>query len=233
MITSGYSSEYNKQYQLISTYHTILLVDKLIDDDFYKFTYNGSTIQLPTYKDNTFYTSNINVDDIATITTNTWTHCGDVSSINCVVQYLTANYASAQTNTDDNTSYIATKYFIDWQKNNVYKTACDQLYNDGVKHIGHVSTTLSGNDYVLGAFNIAIGDGEKPRTIRIGGNDVDYNIGSDNHNIVTYTTCLFAVNNKNMTNNDVTGGDYSVVGFRKKYIVEISYKTLSGNNKGN
>lgn len=233
MITRGYSSEYNKQYQLISTHHTVLLVDKLIDDDSYKFTYNGSAIQLPTYKDNTFYISNINVDDITTITANTWTHCSGVSSINCVVQYLTANHASAQTNTDDKTSYIATKYFIDWQKNNVYKAACDQLYDDGVNHIGHVSKTLSGNDYVLGAFNIAIGDGEKTRTIKMGGNTVEYNIGSDNHNIVTYTTCLFAVNNKNMTNNDVEGGDYSVVGFRRKYIVEISNKTLNSNNKGN
>ena len=57
MIIDAYNYKFNKQVKLISRYHSVLLVDKIVDTSEYKFTHcNEKNVQsdiLPIYKTDT------------------------------------------------------------------------------------------------------------------------------------------------------------------------------------
>lgn len=240
VINNAYKQNLNKQYQLISKYHSVLLTYKGVNSDVYTFTHcnsaNAQTQQLPLYDANTFYVSTINICDSSQINvvTNNWFHTNDIETRICDVNSLTADAASAYTNTQSNDDdYIATKYFVDWQKENIRKQFNEQMEDEGLQCIGHLITNsdkLSAANYVLGVFNVNIGDNsdnqDKPFTFDFGGATQTYIMGSDSHNIQIYQTCGFvAINNdsapmKNIYNNDVER-IISLIGFRKQYIVKI------------
>lgn len=241
MEINAYKQNLNKQYQLISKYHSVLLTYKGVDSDVYTFTHCNSasaqTQQLPLYDTNTFYVSTINICDSSQINvvTNNWFHTNDIETRICDVNSLTADAASAYTNTQSgyDCDYIATKYFVDWQKENIRKKFNEQMEDEGLRYIGHLITDsdkLSAANYVLGVFNASIGDNsgnqDKPITFDFGDVKQTYVMGSDSNNIQSYQTCGFvAINNdgtsmKNIYNNDVER-IISLIGFRKQYIVKI------------
>lgn len=233
MKIGAYNYTFNKQIKLISRYHSVLLVDKIVGTDEYKFTHcNETDVQstLTTYKTDTLYVSTINLlpkNKQAAITSDTWRHINDIQITKCDVQHLTADTATVKTHTDDDENFITTKYFIDWQKCNAFRQTRNQIANDGLSALGHITSNLKDANYMLGAFNVSIGiygmDGRY--TITMGGNKYEYEMGVDRNNIVNYTTCGFTVgvNPVNNTQENIM----CVVGFRKKYIVEITNKQLN------
>lgn len=238
MEINAYKQNLNKQYQLISKYHSVLLTYKGVDGDVYTFTHCNSasaqTQQLPLYDTNTFYVSTINICDTSQINvvTNNWFHTNDIETRICDVNSLTADAASAYTNTQSgyDCDYIATKYFVDWQKENIRKKFNKQMNDEGLRYIGHLITNsdkLSAANYVLGVFNACIGDHsdtqDKPFTFNFGDVSQTYIMGSDSHNIQSYQTCGFvAINNESMKNIRKSDDNIkSLIGFRKQYIVKI------------
>lgn len=241
---SAYKYKFNKQFKLISRYHSVLLVDKIVGTDEYKFTHcNKTDVQsaiLPTYKTDTLYVSTINLSsntEQAVITSDTWIHINDIQITKCDVQHLTADTATVKTNTDVdaitgddidfNTNFIATKYFIDWQKCNAFKRTRDQIAGDGLSVLGHITSDLKDANYMVGVFNVGIGDCDMNSSIyniTMGGKNYDYKMGVDRNNINNYTTCGFTVGVEPADN--TPGNTKCVVGFRKKYIVEITNKEL-------
>ena len=169
VINNAYNQNLNKQYQLISKYHSVLLTYKGVDSDVHTFTHcNGTdaqTQQLPLYDTNTFYVSTINICDSSQINvvTNNWFHTNDIETRICDVNSLTAETASAHTHVHGNgdCNCIATKYFVDWQKENIRKKFNEQMKDEGLRYMGHLitdSNKLSAANYVLGIFNASIGD---------------------------------------------------------------------------
>lgn len=234
MIIDAYNYKFNKQVKLISRYHSVLLVDKIVGTDEYKFTHcNETTVQsaiLPTYKTDTLYVSTINLlpdSEQAVITSDTWRHINDIQITKCDVQHLTADTATVKTNTDDGENFITTKYFIDWQKCNAFKQTKDQITDDGLSELGHITSDLKDANYMLGVFDAWLGGNSMDGiyTTTMGGNKYEYMLGVDRNNIVNYTTCGFTVgvNPVDNTQENIV----CVVGFRKKYIVEITDKQLN------
>lgn len=234
MIIGAYNYNFNKQVKLISRYHSVLLVDKIVGTDEYKFTHcNETDVQstiLPTYKTDTLYVSTINLlpkNKQAVITSDTWRHINDIQITKCDVQHLTADTATVKTNTDDDKNFITTKYFIDWQKCNAFRQTKNQITNDGLSELGHITSDLKDANYMLGVFNAWLGDNSMSSayTTTMGGNKYKYIMGVDRNNIVNYTTCGFTigVNPVDNTQENIV----RVVGFRKKYIVEITDKQLN------
>ena len=238
IINNAYNKNLNKQFQLISNYHSVLLTYKNINNDICTFTHCNSklaqTQQLPLYNMTTFYVSTINIYDSSQINvaTNNWFHTNDIEVHTCNVNRLTANVASAYTNTQSNTDYIATKYFVDWQKENIYKKSINQMKTEGLKYIGHLITNpdkLSNANYVIGVSNAQIGDNsdvqDKTYTFNFGDIKQTYVMGSDSHNIQTYKTCGFvAINNDSTSMKNIRNDDdriVSLIGFRKQYIIKI------------
>lgn len=237
MEINAYKQNLNKQYQLISKYHSVLLTYKGVDSDVYTFTHCNSasaqTQQLPLYDTNTFYVSTINICDSSQINvvTNNWFHTNDIETRICDVNSLTADAASAYTNTQSeyDCDYIATKYFVDWQKENIRKKFNEQMEDEGLRYIGHLITNsdkLSAANYVLGVFNADIGTGNQDTTYEFNiGDDAtqNYVMGSDGNNIQSYITCGFvAINNESMKNiYDNDDRIKPLIGFRKQYIVKI------------
>lgn len=236
MIIDAYNYKFNKQVKLISRYHSVLLVDKIIDTDEYKFTHcNEKNVQsdvLPVYKADTLYVSTINLlpnNKQAVITSDTWRHINDVQITKCDVQRLTADTATVKTNTNVDANFVTTKYFIDWQKCNAFRQTKRQIIKDGLSTLGHITPTLSGANYMLGVFNAWLG-GYNYQTndiynVTMGDNKYEYIIGVDMHNIENYTTCGFTMGVDPV--NNMTNNIKHVVGFRKKYIVEITNKQLN------
>lgn len=233
MILSAYNYKFNKQVKLISRYHSVLLVDKIVGTSEYKFTHcNETDVQsaiLPTYKTDTLYVSTINLlpnSEQAVITSDTWRHINDIQITKCGVQHLTADTATVKTHTDDDENFITTKYFIDWQKCNAFRQTRNQITNEGLSGLGHITSDLKDANYMLGVFNVWIGSHGMGDiyTITMGGNEYEYKMGVDRNNIVNYTTCGFTVgvNPVNSINENIAGA----IGFRKKYIVEITNKQL-------
>lgn len=242
IINNAYNQNLNKQYQLISNYHSVLLTYKGVDSDVYTFTHcNGTKVQtqqLPLYDTNTFYVSTINIcdDSQINVVTNNWFHTNDIETRTCDINNLTADTASAYTHISDNGDCVATKYFVDWQKENIRKKSNNQMKDEGLRYIGHLITNsdkLANANFVLGVFNMGIGDNsdvqDKTYTFDFGDVKQNYIMGSDSHNIQEYITCGFvAINNasmKNICNND--DRIKSLIGFRKQYIVKID-KRLKG-----
>lgn len=234
MIIDAYNYKFNKQVKLISRHHSVLLVDKIVGTDEYKFTHcNETTVQsaiLPTYKTDTLYVSTINLlpdSEQAVITSDTWRHINDIQITKCDVQHLTADTATVKTNTDDDENFITTKYFIDWQKCNAFKQTKDQITDGGLSELGHIPSDLKDANYMLGVFNAWLGGNsiDGIYTTTMGGNKYEYMLGVDRNNIVNYTTCGFTVgvNPVDNTRENIVG----VVGFRKKYIVKITDKQLN------
>lgn len=239
MKINAYNQNLNKQYQLISKYHSVLLTYKGVNSDVYTFTHcnsaNAQTQQLPLYDTNTFYVSTINICNSLQINvvTNNWFHTNDIETRICDVNSLTADTASAYTNnTQSNGGYIATKYFVDWQKENIRKKFNKQMKDEGLRYIGHLITDsdkLSAANYVLGVFNASIGDNsgnqDKPITFDFGDVKQTYVMGSDSNNIQSYQTCGFvAINNDGTSMKNIYDDDdriISLIGFRKQYIVKI------------
>ena len=241
MKINAYNQNLNKQYQLISKYHSVLLTYKGVNSDVYTFTHcnsaNAQTQQLPLYDTNTFYVSTINICNSLQINvvTNNWFHTNDIETRICDVNSLTADTASAYTasaytNAQSNGDYIATKYFVDWQKENIRKKFNKQMNDEGLRYIGHLITNsdkLSNANYVLGIFNACIGDNsetqDKSFTFNFGDVSQTYIMGSDSHNIQSYQTCGFvAINNESMKNIRKNDDNIkSLIGFRKQYIVKI------------
>lgn len=236
MIINAYNYKFNKQVKLISRYHSVLLVDKIVDTSEYKFTHcNEKNVQsdiLPIYKTDTLYVSTINLlpnNKQAVITSDTWRHINDIQITKCDVQHLTADTATVKTNTNVDANFITTKYFIDWQKCNAFKQTKQQITNDGLLKLGHLTSKLDEANYMLGVFNAQLdgfnyGTGDI-YTVTMGGNKYEYIIGIDMNNIQIYTTCGFTtgVEPANTLKNNIV----HVVGFRKKYIVEITKKQLN------
>jgi hypothetical protein len=234
MKIGAYNYKFNKQVKLISRYHSVLLVDKIVGTDEYKFTHcNETDVQstiLPTYKTDTLYVSTINLlpkNKQAVITSDTWRHINDIQITNCDVQHLTADTATVKTNTDVDENFITTKYFIDWQKCNAFRQTRKQITNDGLSELGHITSDLTDADYMLGVFNAWLGDNSMSGayTTTMGGNEYEYIMGVDRNNIVNYTTCGFTVGVKPADNTQEN--IVRCVGFRKKYIVEITDKQLN------
>lgn len=236
IINDAYKYKFNKQVKLISRYHSVLLVDKIVGTDEYKFTHcNETDVQstiLPTYKTDTLYVSTINLlpnNEQAVITSDTWRHINDIQITKCGVQHLTADTATVITNTDTDAdaNFITTKYFIDWQKCNAFRQTKNQITNDGLSELGHITSDLKDANYMLGVFNAWLGDNSMSDiyTTTMGGNEYEYMLGVDGNNIVNYTTCGFTigVNPVDNTQKNIE----CVVGFRKKYIVEITDKQLN------
>lgn len=234
MIIDAYNYKFNKRVKLISRYHSVLLVDKIVGTDEYKFTHcNETTVQsaiLPTYKTDTLYVSTINLlpdGEQAVITSDTWRHINDIQITKCDVQHLTADTATVKTNTDDDENFITTKYFIDWQKCNAFKQTKDQITDGGLSELGHITSDLKDANYMLGVFDAWLGGNSMDGiyTTTMGGNKYEYMLGVDRNNIVNYTTCGFTVgvNPVDNTQENIV----CVVGFRKKYIVEITDKQLN------
>lgn len=238
MIINAYNQNLNKQYQLISKYHSVLLTYKGVDSDVHTFTHcNGTEVQtqqLPLYDTNTFYVSTINICNSLQINvvTNNWFHTNDIETRICDINSLTADTASAYTNTHSDEYYIATKYFVDWQKENIRKKFNKQMKDEGLRYIGHLITDsdkLSAANYVLGVFNASIGDNsgnqDKPITFDFGDVKQTYVMGSDSNNIQSYQTCGFvAINNDGTSMKNIYDDDdriISLIGFRKQYIVKI------------
>lgn len=235
MTIGAYNYNFNKRVKLISRYHSVLLVDKIVGTDEYKFTHcNETDVQsaiLPTYKTDTLYVSTINLlpnTEQAVITSDTWRHINDIQITKCDVQHLTADTATVKTNTDTDAdaNFITTKYFIDWQKCNAFRQTRNQITNDGLSELGHITSDLKDANYMLGVFNAWLGDNSMSSayTTTMGGNKYEYIMGVDRNNIVNYTTCGFTVgvNPVNSINENIAGA----IGFRKKYIVEITNKQL-------
>ena len=236
MIIDAYNYKFNKQVKLISRYHSVLLVDKIVDTSEYKFTHcNEKNVQsdiLPIYKTDTLYVSTINLlpnNKQAVITSDTWRHINDIQITKCDVQHLTADTATVKTNTNVDANFITTKYFIDWQKCNAFRQTKHQITNDGLSKLGHLTSKLDEANYMLGVFSAWLGSHNYGAgdiyTVTMGGNKYEYIIGVDTHNIVNYTTCGFTtgVDPVNKSKNNIV----HVVGFRKKYIVEIINKQLN------
>lgn len=232
MTIGAYNYNFNKRVKLISRYHSVLLVDKIVGTDEYKFTHcNETDVQsaiLPTYKTDTLYVSTINLlpnSEQAVITSDTWRHINDIQITKCDVQHLTADTATVKTNTDDDENFITTKYFIDWQKCNAFKQTKDQI--TGLSELGHITSDLKDANYMLGVFDAWLGNNSMDGiyTTTMGGNEYEYMLGVDRNNIVNYTTCGFTVgvNPVDNTQENIV----CVVGFRKKYIVEITDKQLN------
>lgn len=252
MIINAYNQNLNKQYQLISKYHSVLLTYKGVDSDVYTFTHcNSANVQiqqLPLYDTNTFYVSTINICNSSQINvvTNNWFHTNDIETRICDVNSITADAASAYTHVHGNGDCIATKYFVDWQKENIRKKFNKQMKDEGLRYIGHLitnsdksSTTsnkLSAANYVLGVFNASIGDNsgvqDKPITFKFGDVTQTYIMGSDSHNIQSYQTCGFvAINNDSTSMKNIRNDDdriTSLIGFRKQYIVKIDEMLKEG-----
>lgn len=236
MKIGAYNYKFNKQFKLISRYHSVLLVDKIVGTDEYKFTHcnetNAQSAILPTYKTDTLYVSTINLlpnTEQAAITSDTWRHINDIQITKCGVQHLTADTATVKTNTNTgaDANFITTKYFIDWQKCNAFRQTRNQITNDGLSELGHITSDLKDANYMLGVFNAWLGDNSMSSayTTTMGGNKYEYIMGVDRNNIVNYTTCGFTVgvNPADNTQENIV----CVVGFRKKYIVEITDKQLN------
>ncbi len=238
VINNAYNQNLNKQYQLISKYHSVLLTYKGVDSDVYTFTHcNGikvQTQQLPLYDTNMFYVSTINICDSSQINvvTNNWFHTNDIETRICDVNSLTAETASAYTHVHGNGDCVATKYFVDWQKENIRKKFNKQMKDEGLRYIGHLITNsdkLSAANYVLGIFNASIGDNsevqDKTFTFKFGDVIQNYVMGSDSRNIQAYITCGFvAINNDSTSMKNIRNDDdriTSLIGFRKQYIVKI------------
>lgn len=238
VINNAYNQNLNKQYQLISKYHSVLLTYKGVDSGVYTFTHCNSTNvqiqQLPLYDTNTFYVSTINICDSSQINvvTNNWFHTNDIETRICDVNGITADAASAYTHVRGNGDCIATKYFVDWQKENIRKKCNKQMKDEGLRYIGHLITNsdkLSNANYVLGIFNVSIGDNsgvqDKTITFKFGDVTQNYVMGSDSDNIQSYITCGFvAINNDGTSMKNIRNDDdniTSLIGFRKRYIVKI------------
>ena len=80
---------------------------------------------------------------------------------------------------------------------------------------------------MLGVFNAWLGDNsmDSAYTTTMGGNKYEYIMGVDRNNIINYTACGFTVGVKPADNTQVN--IVNCVGFRKKYIVEITDKQLN------
>lgn len=235
MILSAYNYKFNKQVKLISRYHSVLLVDKIVGTDEYKFTHcNETDVQsavLPTYKTDTLYVSTINLlpnSEQAVITSDTWIHINDIQITKCDVQHLTADTATVKTNTNTNVdaNFITTKYFIDWQKCNAFRQTRNQITNEGLSGLGHITSDLKDANYMLGVFNAGLG-GYSMDSIYytiMGGNRYEYKMGVDRNNIVNYTTCGFTVGVNPVSS--ITEKIENAIGFRREYIVKITNKEL-------
>lgn len=241
VINNAYNQNLNKQYQLISKYHSVLLTYKGVDSDTYTFTHcNSANVQiqqLPLYDTDTFYVSTINICDSSQINvvTNNWFHTNDIETRICDINSLTADTASAYTHIHGNGDCVATKYFVDWQKENIRKKSNKQMKDEGLRYMGHLitdSNKLSAANFVLGVFNVGIGDNsdsqDKKFTFNFGDVTQDYIMGSDSHNIQAYITCGFvAINNDGASMKNIRKDDdriTSLIGFRKQYIVKIDEK---------
>lgn len=236
MIINAYNYKFNKQVKLISRYHSVLLVDKIVDTNEYKFTHcNEKNVQsdvLPVYKADTLYVSTINLlpnNKQAVITSDTWRHINDIQITKCDVQHLTADTATVKTNTNVDANFITTKYFIDWQKCNAFRQVKRQISEDGLTQLGHLTTKtdiISAN-YMLGVFGKEFG-GIHKHTFVMGGVKANYTLGYDGI-FDRLAGCGFVVGVdpiSDETSNDVDGF-VGCVGFRKKYIVEITKKQLN------
>lgn len=235
MILSAYNYKFNKQVKLISRHHSVLLVDKIVGTSEYKFTHcNETDVQsdiLPTYKTDTLYVSTINLlpdSEQAVITSDTWRHINDIQITKCDVQHLTADTATAKTNTDvsDDANFITTKYFIDWQKCNAFSQTRTQITNEGLSGLGHITSNLKDANYMLGVFNAQLGvyGMDSIYYTIMGGNRYEYKMGVDLDHIVNYTACGFTVGVNPV--NSITEKIENAVGFRREYIVKIANKEL-------
>lgn len=237
MKIGAYNYTFNKQVKLISRYHSVLLVDKIVGTSEYKFTHcNETDVQsdiLPTYKTDALYVSTINLlpnSKQAVITSDTWRHINDIQITKCDVQHLTADTATVKTNTDDDENFITTKYFIDWQKCNAFIQTKDQITDDGLNQIGHLTTKtkIISSNYMLGVFGKEFGGAHK-HTFVMGGVKANYTLGYDGGIFDHLAGCGFVVGVdpiSDETSSDVDGF-VECVGFRKKYIVEITNKQLN------
>ena len=230
---NAYNYNFNKQFKLISRYHSVLLVDKTVDTGEYKFTHcnekDVQSVNLPIYKTDTLYVSTINIlpnNTQVAITSDTWRHINNIQIAKCDVQHLTADTATVKTNTNID-DFIATKYFIDWQKCNAFKQTKCQIFDDGLNHVGHLTTNtnLSGANYMLGVFSKEFGRMHK-HTFIMGGVDINCTLGYDYGIFDHLAGCGFIVG-VNPVNNETSNDVISCVGFRKKYIVEITNKQLN------
>lgn len=234
MIIDAYNYKFNKQVKLISRYHSVLLVDKIVDTSEYKFTHcNEKNVQsdiLPIYKTDALYVSTINLlpnNKQAVVTSDTWRHINDIQITKCDVQHLTADTATVKTNTNVDANFITTKYFIDWQKCNAFRQTKHQITNDGLLKLGHLTSKLDEANYMLGVFNAWLGINYNTDiyTVNMGDNKYEYRIGVDMHNIQKYTACGFTMGIDPIS--EETSKGIVCVGFRKKYIVEITKKQLN------
>lgn len=236
MTINAYNYKLNKQVKLISRYHSVLLVDKIVDTGEYKFTHcNEKNVQsdiLPTYKTDTLYVSTINLlpnNKQAVITSDTWRHINNIQITKCDVQHLTADTAIVKTNTNVDANFITTKYFIDWQKCNAFRQTKRQIFEDGLKEIGHLTTdnnTLSSANYMLGVFGMEFG-GAHTHTFVMGGVKANYTLGHYDSQFDHLAGCGFTVGVKPISNEVSEGDGFRCIGFRKKYIVEITKKQLN------
>lgn len=234
-MTIAYNYKFNKQVKLISRYHSVLLVDKIVGTDEYKFTHcNETTVQsaiLPTYKTDTLYVSTINLlsdSEQAVITSDTWRHINDIQITECGVQHLTADTATVKTNTDDNENFITTKYFIDWQKCNAFKQTKEQIANDGLSALGHITSDLKDANYMLGVFSLEFG-GQHTHTFVMGGVKAKYTLGYSGGIFDHLAGCGFVVGVDPISDetSDDGVGLVKCVGFRREYIVKIADKQLN------
>lgn len=234
MKINAYKDNFNKQFKLISRYHSVLLVDKPVGTDEYKFTHcNKKDVQrvnLPIYKTDTLCVSTINIlpnDTQAVITSDTWRHINNIQITKCDVQHLTADTATVTTNTGADANFITTKYFIDWQKCSAFEQTKEQICTDGLKYVGHLATktNLSSADYMLGVFNLEF-HGDHTHTFEMGGVNINYTLGYNHGILDRLAGCGFIVG-VDPESNDTSADVVNCVGFRKKYIVEITNKQLN------